>query len=276
VVSIGIPGVVAHFLRPMIVLVAAVVIAGCSSGAASPAGPTPPVAATPSAPASNVPSASQRATSTSSPGPSLAPCPNPEGGLCLGPIAAGTYTTVLFQPALTYTVRSGWANLEDTPGNFLLLPPGFDLPGVNAGTSDFIGVYTQVALDRDDCTEGPAPGIGFTPAAIGAALTKRAGLVTTEPEPVSIGGLDGVVLDIQLDPKWTKGCFYAPGVPLVPILEGRPPSGLEHNVIPAQTMRLYLLEYRDGSLAIEVNDVATAGSHLGGYSDVVTTFDFAS
>ena len=27
--------------------------------------------------------------------------------------------------------------------------------------------------------------------------------VTTEPQPVSVGGLDGVYLDISIDPAWT-------------------------------------------------------------------------
>lgn len=72
-------------------------------------------------------------------------CPNPEGHACLGPIAAGTYSTSVFRPQITYTVPAGWSNLEDTPGNFLLVPPGFDLPGVNRGTSDFIGIYASVA-----------------------------------------------------------------------------------------------------------------------------------
>jgi hypothetical protein len=58
-------------------------------------------------------------------------------------VEAGTYDTVLFQPSLAYTVAAGWANFEDEPGNFLLVPPNGDLGGANAGTSDFIGVYTN-------------------------------------------------------------------------------------------------------------------------------------
>ncbi len=54
------------------------------------------------------------------------------------------YTTTMFEPTLTYSVPEGWSNMEDLPGNFLLLPPGSTLEGVNAGTSDYLGVYTSV------------------------------------------------------------------------------------------------------------------------------------
>ena len=74
-------------------------------------------------------------------------CPNSEGGQCLGKLKAGTHKTVVFRPTLTYTVPAGWTNFEDTPGNFLLVPARGALPGVNAGTSDFIGVYTSVAAE---------------------------------------------------------------------------------------------------------------------------------
>src|SRR5580765_9003049 len=70
---------------------------------------------------------------------STAGCPNPNGGACLGPMAAGQHTTTRFQPQLTYTVPSGWSNLEDYVGNYLLVPPGVTLAGLQAETSDFIG-----------------------------------------------------------------------------------------------------------------------------------------
>ena len=67
---------------------------------------------------------------TISPGPSTADCPNYEGGLCLGKLDAGTYSTSEFKPKLTYTVPAGWANYEDLRGQFLLVPPRGTLKGV--------------------------------------------------------------------------------------------------------------------------------------------------
>jgi hypothetical protein len=56
----------------------------------------------------------------------------------LGALTAGTYKTRVFHPAISYTVPDGWKNFEDTPGNFLLVPPDGNLPGVNGGTSDLV------------------------------------------------------------------------------------------------------------------------------------------
>jgi hypothetical protein len=75
-------------------------------------------------------------------------CPNPEGQQCLGKLTPGTYKTVVFSPTITYTVPKGWRNFEDTPGNFLLVPSRGDLPGVNAGTSDFVGIYLCCSSPR--------------------------------------------------------------------------------------------------------------------------------
>jgi hypothetical protein len=97
---------------PCAVTLAAPLVVGCSA-ASDPAASTAPAASTsPSAAAASSPAA------TGTPEPS---CPNPEGQACLGPLAAGTYTTRMFDPAITYPVPAGWRNYEDTPGNFLLV-----------------------------------------------------------------------------------------------------------------------------------------------------------
>jgi hypothetical protein len=63
--------------------------------------------------------------------------------------ASQTYKTLMFEPELTYRVPApGWHNWEDIRGNFLLVPPGNDLSGVDAGTADYLGVYTSVAPMR--------------------------------------------------------------------------------------------------------------------------------
>lgn len=62
-------------------------------------------------PASQAPSASNSVaqampTATAPPAgssPAERSCPNPHGGQCLGPIAAGTYTTKVFETQVTYT-----------------------------------------------------------------------------------------------------------------------------------------------------------------------------
>lgn len=51
-------------------------------------------------------------------------CPHPLGGQCLGELESGRrYRTEIFTPRIAYTTPPGWSNMEDLPGNFLLLPP---------------------------------------------------------------------------------------------------------------------------------------------------------
>lgn len=51
-------------------------------------------------------------------------------------------------------------------------------------------------------------------------------------------------------------------------------SEFEHAMIPGLTMRLYLLAYGDGTLAIEVDDLA-GGANLAEYTEIVDSIRFA-
>jgi hypothetical protein len=239
-------------------VVVAVAAAGCGAAAGT---PSPGV----------TPAPTPVATLASTPRPT---CYNPNGGECLGPVAAGTYTTVIFQPTLTYTVPDGWQNCEDTPGNFCLIPPGGTLADIDSDVEDFLGVYTQVAANAPGCNEGADPAVGHHPADIAAWASHQAGLATTGLHNVSIGGLSGVVLDISLTPGWTMTCPFAPGVVLSQLITGLDPSGLDHNLTRGVRMRLYLLDFRGGSLAIEVDDLP-GGADLAAYDVVVQSFRFS-
>jgi hypothetical protein len=241
-------------------------------------------------PASSSPSAAVKTSPTATP---RAPCPNPEGGVCLGLLKAGTYTTMRFRPDTTYTVPDGWQNFEDTPGNFLLVAPGYDLRGVNEGGSDFIGIYTSISAANRLCSteaevQSDEPGVARTSSAIADEFMRRPGLATTPSIPVSVGGLSGVVLDITLADGWTGTCFYAPGgLPVVQMFRGVSPSSLDHPMGPGLTMRLYLLDIpgglttssgtpvAPGTLAIEVDDFAE-GAHLDSYSAIVDQIRFGA
>ena len=198
-------------------------------------------------------------------------CPSSEGGVCLGEVPAGTYSTKSFRPRLTYTVPDGWSNLEDLPGNFLLVPPAYSLEGVNAGTSDYIGVYASVVPAMNCESEAP-PGVERSPAAIVDWLSGHPGLVL-ESQVVSVGGLDGMMAEMRVAPDWTEGCSYSNGRPIVPFLTGRPPSAFDHNLPEGQAIRLYLLSSGTDVLGIEVLDVADA-QHFDEYQFVVDAFAF--
>jgi hypothetical protein len=248
-------------------LLAALLVAGCSSGSSSQAAATTPSSATGS------PSADL----------SGAGCTNPEGGPCLGALTAGTaYTTQVFTPPLTYQVpASGWRNFEDTPGNVLLVPPGNDLPGVNAGTSDFLGVYTSVTPSRfaqlDGCVTEPVPHVPATPAAMTAWLAGQSILQVSHPSPVSIGGLRGLRVDVRARPGASLPTCHAGGddVTVALLFSGLAPSSLDHGVIHGMTMRLYLLRFHGGILAVELDDIDRAPGTLGDLSAVAEGLRFA-
>jgi hypothetical protein len=199
-------------------------------------------------------------------------CPNPAGGLCLGRLTAGGYHTQAFRPGLRYVVPGGWQNMEDLDANVELLPPRSALSGVDAGTADYIGVYRDVTLE-DGCDTGPVPGLADTPAGMMQHLRRRPDLVVARVRTVRIGGLTGQVADLRQRPTWRRTCPYSDGRPLSSVLVGIADHGLDHPIVPKQTMRLYLLAFHGTVIAVEVEDVRSAG-HLAAYSRVVSTFRF--
>ena len=262
----GAYGVRSAVLRgPVLLSLIACIATGC--GAANPRGATAIAPATaqasPIAGSASPDAATHSGSATTEPAtdspPATSGCPNPHGGVCLGPIDAGTYSTASFEAGLTYSVPDGWDNEEDLPGNFLLLPPGADIDGVDAGTSDYLGVYSRVAPNPQCKPTKGQPSAGAEAAA--ECIAARDDLVTTKPEPVEIGGLSGYVLDVKLPPAATEGTSLIVGIS---------PSSLDHGVIPGLTIRLYLLDFDGTALAIEVDDVNAA--NLDEYSAVVEQF----
>lgn len=233
--------------------------------------------------------------SCSSPAPSPKPsdaltaasqpaCPNPEGDLCVGLLEPEhLYTTQVFTPMLSYEVPDdGWVNAEDNPGNFLLIPPDNTLPGVDAGTSDFIGVYTDVTpaefLHPPDCATAQVSGTIDTPAEMAAWLQKDPALTVTRPTPATVGGLHGLVTDIAVRPGAVLPTCRDGSVSVTVdvLFKGLPPSTLDHGVVAGMTMRLHMLAFNGGILAVEVDDVHAAPGDLPYLSEVVGHLAFAT
>lgn len=264
---------------PLGVISITVLLAACAGGTASP--PADTADATTSG-ASATSSASAEPTDDdahSSQEPSTATvCPNPHGGACLGELGAGTYSTQVFHTALDYTVDDGWANFEDMSGNFLLVPPTGSLEGVDAGTSDYVSVLDGIAVASADCVEEPQSDVDRTPAAMAAWFVAHPGLETTEPAAVTVGGLDGMLVDLWLADDYSGTCPYAEpeGAPIVPMITGVGPAGVHHVAAGEIVTRLYLLAGQRGRvLAIEVSDVP-GGADLEELDAVVEDFVFST
>jgi hypothetical protein len=188
-------------------------------------------------------------------------------------VEAGTYQTEDFEPGLTYSLPDGWANMEDLPGNFLLLPPGRDLAGVDAARSDFVGASAGTTVSAPDCSPLPMPGVGLQPSSIVEALRKRPGIDVSHPREVTIGGLSGLAVDIRMIPGTEAACEVEGGYFIVPLIIGVGPASLEHSVSDGLLTRLYVLENGDSNVVIEVSDIDADRSEFE-FEPIVKNFRF--
>ncbi|MGC5076649.1 hypothetical protein [Agrococcus sp. DT81.2] len=210
-----------------------------------------------SGPASSAPEP-QAATVTPAPTPSAeeaAGCPNPHGGACLGALEAGEHQTRVFQPAITYTVPAGWTNYEDLPGNFWLFQTDDLASQDSAVGGSYLGIYQDAAAAALDCAEAPEQGVNRTPEALVAWYQSVPTLTVTPPVPVTVGGLEGLQIDLVLvDGAEADMCSYGPyaGVPLI---IGSGVSQLHHVLLDALEVRLVLLRRGEGNVTLEITNV---------------------
>ena len=203
-------------------------------------------------------------------------CSSAFGATCLGEVSAGTHTTRSFKPALTYTIPAGWTNFNDSKGNFGFVPPGGDWKAVDPGKSDYLGVFQRIAPTATLCGDAAAP--VRSAAAYVRWLVHDPALSVTGRRPVTVGGLSGFVVDLRVNPNWTKTCPWSHGTPAAQIIRGIEPtfSRMIHNVWPGRSvMRLYLLDYNHATLGIEIDEIE-GSAKLDAYSAFVKTFHFAT
>lgn len=212
----------------------------------------------------------------------LAGCPNE---LCLGELDAGTYQTQYIAPrldpgvawqahvgGLTYSVPEGWANSNDGPDSFELVPAS-EMPLVSeTDRRRNIGVFRQpTAMTQDrPCSDEVEPGVGRTVDDLTVWLGTVNGLVSTEPTPISIDGRPGQSLDLRLDPSWTATCEGGTERLLTYLNPGLA-------VGEDQRERLILLDLGDGdvvAVAIWARDQATFDAFAPEAMSVIDSFRF--
>jgi hypothetical protein len=179
-------------------------------------------------------------------------------GWCLGDLAPGTHQSTVFTPLVpaadwqyrygqfSYTVPAGWINSADCNWCYVL-----EQQGAPANTN--INLWSEIVPhgQADQCSEAPEPGVGRTADAIVTWLTTLPGLVTSTPEPITIGGLNGKMVDLSVSPAWTASCPYAysPNLPLVSTFSGGP----DWNIQGEGRTRIIALDLGDGrALVIDI------------------------
>jgi hypothetical protein len=183
---------------------------------------------------------------------------------CQGPLEPGLYRSTFFDPTIDFEVTSsGWtwdysSELVEG-GNFrLIADEAHELPY----GSDGIYFVVDPAIASHTCKETAEPGVGRSVDDLVAWLERAPGLVVSSPKPVTVGGLAGMRLDLELDPTWKKKCFFSEGLPVVPLLVRRAEIGAYHWVIlPGVSMRWYILDSGDGVIIVDIDDGPDGLSH---------------
>ena len=102
-----------------------------------------------------------------------------------------------------------------------------------------------------------------------ARLATVPGLVVTEPTTLTIGGLDGVMVDVSVDPEWDEAC----------LADAYVSTFAEPNLLLACGMqpRYILLDRGDGGsllIAIEMHDKATRDAVIAATMPIIRSFEF--
>lgn len=221
-------------------------------------GSSPDVASGTAASSSPLSSAASEQSTPPNGGASTEACPYNDSP-CRGPLAAGTYRTDPtdgFWFPLEYTVPAGWENIEDYPNAFDLryteyaTDGGWNGGGATAGISVFLDVGT--APPDDPCNEVASERLTVDEWVEG--LTSDPDVVTSDPQPVTTGGLDGVSMDVSIAPDYEGTCFFGRDVRTKGLLVQPEKMGV-HRGFPEAPQRVIFLGTPSGStITILVED----------------------
>jgi hypothetical protein len=181
---------------------------------------------------------------------SLSDCPELP---CQGPLEPGEYRWDFSQPTIDFAIAS--------PGWTWYYSGSFRIVAAEDGTAEGIyipdGLYFlhDPAIASQDCEETEERGVGRTVDDLVAWLRAAPGLDVSEPTPVTVGGFEGVQLDLRIDPAWKRPCFFSEKKPVVPLIfNGAKLGGYNLSIVEGQALRWYILETDDGVLLLDLED----------------------
>ena len=235
--------------------------------------------------------------------------PNAEstGNICLGTLEAGTHATTLFRsrtdaagpsaswnpavPSVSFTVPDGWTNGWDSLQEYDLETTSFF--EASFGTADYgrenaHGIYLKAnpaaSTQHDACTrEVPEPGVGTSVDALVRWLTTHPGLNASAPQSLVIDGRPAVMVDLAIDPTWTKQtrCGGDPAVPAVKLFVpagGRLRPVQSGTLFSSGLMRVILIDLGGGDILaaiVDSTDPATFDQLVADAMPIVESFRFA-
>jgi hypothetical protein len=196
-----------------VVLISAVIAGGCGVQSAMPS----TLALAPSA--TLAPTATVASTATEPPSPTpaaLYPRWFTGGSDGAGILPAGSQTTRQFLAGSTFTVPGGWVNDGDyTPAYFLFpdTPANEAEYALSKGKAQEIILTDKVPNNMFAICEATGLLRGAMASEVIDNLAANEALSMSEPIDVTIGGLGGRQVDLQLSPDWAGHCAINPDDP---------------------------------------------------------------
>jgi hypothetical protein len=143
--------------------------------------------------------------------------PNCLLGNCTGNLDAGTHTTTNFVHKITYVVPAGWADAEDADRTFTLerqadFAAETVYRSLNLGPSIYVLPDPAAAVQDASCNVTTQTGAGSTSVGLAASIAGRPGIVGSKPSDVTVGGLTGRMVDVQVASTWNTMCPQLDGV----------------------------------------------------------------
>ena len=141
---------------------------------------------------------------------------------CLGDMDPGPHVSINYLPFVkapdwdfdygrfAFTVPEGWRTQEDSADGYVLIQrDGADGSGI------FVFSDVLAHARSKECTAKPATGVGSSAAAIDAWIRSRPGIKVTNAKDVTVGGLRGSQIDIDVDPASAGRCPWTGDDPTV-------------------------------------------------------------
>jgi hypothetical protein len=184
-------------------------------------------------------------------------------------LPAGSYQSQSFDPRVAFTLPDGWWIASDVA----------DYLGLEPVASNQVGIHVfrnpKAAAQDAACTETPEPGVGGLDTDLVAWIRSRPGLETSNPRLVTVGGVRGVELDVQIIDGWKASCPFANGAPTVPLFVG---NSYRWVVAGSERLQLTLLHVAGGTVVVDVD--AFDGSLMDDLAPrarpIVQSFSFAN
>ena len=178
---------------------------------------------------------------------------------CHGSLVPGAYRSTILDPTIDFEITSpGWT-WDFSAGGFRILA---NTSHEDLHSPDGIYFLRKPAIASQDCEETTEPRVGRSVSELVSWLASAPGLETSDPTPVTIGGLDGEQIDLQLDPQWKGTCSWSNKLPVVPLIfRGTAIGGYNLALILDASMRWYVLDSPDGVIVVDVEDGPGGVSH---------------